>query len=136
MQPKPIPTLTRLLELEARYDGPIPAAERRALAFGAPIAADIAETRADVAFFRTMAARTRRAGKCWLRRGDAERAARARADSRLYLSAWRRRRRRLAELERTHAHDIGIAADERRILATIASQIVAPCSDGNVEDRL
>jgi hypothetical protein len=56
----PIPTLIRLVELEARYDGPIPAAERRALLFGSALAADIAETRAEIAFFRAMIVRTPR----------------------------------------------------------------------------
>lgn len=98
--------LQRLIELEARYDGPIPAAKRRALTFGSALEAAIAEAEAEAAFFRAMIGRTRRAGKAWRGRGNRAMAARARADSRLYLEAWRARRRRLAELlsERSAAH--------------------------------
>jgi len=105
----PDPSLSpfhRLMELEARCDGPIAAAARRALAFGSAREAMIAETEAEAAFFRSLIGRTRRAGKAWRDRGNRIMAACARADSRLYLDAWRARRRRLAELlsERSAAH--------------------------------
>lgn len=130
-----IPTLIRLAELEARFDGPIPAAERRALPFGSAVAADIAGTRAEIAFFRAMIERTRRAGKAWLSRGNREMATHASADSRLYLAAWRDRRRRLAELLHNATHEskqqeMRVISAQQRTLAAIASTIVAPLVDG------
>jgi hypothetical protein len=124
-----------LVSLEARYDGPIPAAERRALAFGSALEADIAETSAEIAFFRAMIERTRRAGKAWLHRGNREMAAHARFDLRLYLSAWRSRRSRLAKLlhhVRVRGTPVGDAT--RQTLAVIATQIIAPLVEGAEED--
>lgn len=92
------------MDLEARYDGPIPAHERRAIAFGSKLAADIAEISAEAAFFRAMVERTRSSGKAWLHSGNRELAAHARADARVYLTAWRNRRSRLARL----LHDAGL----------------------------
>jgi hypothetical protein len=105
----PDPSLSpfqRLIALEARHDGPIPAAARRALAFGSALEAAIAEAEAEAAFFRGLIGRTRRAGKAWRARGNRAMAAQAQADCALYLEAWRTRRRRLAALlsERPGAH--------------------------------
>lgn len=131
-----IPALIRLADLEARYDGPVPSYERRALAFGSALAADIAETRAEIAFFRSMIQRTRRAGKAWVARGNREMAAHARADSRLYLRAWRDRRRLLCELlPHAKARPTRIDDASRRTLAMIASEIVAPRIEGTKEHR-
>lgn len=128
-------SLNRLSTLEARYDGPIPASERCALIFGSALAAEIAEMRAEMVFFRAMASRTRRAGKIWLSRGDRAMAAHARADSRLYLSAWRDRRRRLADLaRRTSTPQMRTDDAMRRILATIPSDIAAPSRKGTREN--
>ena len=102
--PTPSP-LTRLADLEARYDGPIPTSEMNALRHGTALAADIAEARAEIAFFRGMAAQARRSGKAWRDRGESVLAARAIADCRIYLTGWRARRRRLEALERTDRID-------------------------------
>jgi hypothetical protein len=131
MHHDPFASLDRLSELETRYDGPIPASERRALIFGSALAGEIADTRAEIAFLRAMVARTRRAGKTWLSRGNRAMAAHARADSELYLSAWRDRRRRLAEL----AQQMRIDGTARRILATIPSDIAARSRKGTRENR-
>jgi hypothetical protein len=135
MQHDPSAPLNRLSELEMRYDGPIPASERRALAFGSAIASEIIEARAEMMFFRAMVGRTRRAGKSWLSRGDCATAAHARADTRLYLTAWRDRRRRLAELACEASARGTRSSDARRILATIPSEIVAPRRNGTRENR-
>ena len=122
-----IPALVRLADLEARYDGPIPLSERSALAFGSALAAEIAETRAEIAFYRAMIQRTRRAGKAWLARGDREMAAHAHTDLHLYLRAWRSRRRLMAELLlQAKARQMPAGDAVRRTLAIIASEIVAP----------
>jgi hypothetical protein len=130
MQHDPSAPLNRLSELEMRYDGAIPASERQALA------GEIAETHSEIAFFRTMAGRTRHAGKSWLSRGDCATAAHARADTRLYLTAWRDRRRRLAELaSEASAREPRDENAARRILATIPSDIAAPRRNGPRENR-
>ena len=131
------PPLLRLADLEARYDGPIPEAARRALAFGSAAAADLAALRAEIDFFRAMIERTRRAGKTWLHRGNREMAAHARADSRLYLKAWRDRRRALAEhLHRSRCQrEAHIGESHRQTLAAIASHIIAPLIEGTGESR-
>lgn len=131
------PQLQRLLDLEARYDGPIPAAERRALALGSAAAAARVTLRAEIAFYRAMIVRARRAGKAWLARGNREMAAHVRDDSRLYLNAWRDRRRALAEhLHRTESRR-AMRLDEahRHTLAVIASHIIAPLIEGAGESR-
>jgi hypothetical protein len=99
--------LARLAEIEARYDGPIPSRELDALRYGSPLAADIAETRAEIAFFRDMAARARRSGKVWRAQCETTRASRARTDCNIYLAGWRSRRRRLRALERVLLVDAG-----------------------------
>jgi hypothetical protein len=106
MPTSPLTTpLIRLAELEARYDGPIPTRQLNALRHGTALAADIAEARAEIAFFRGMAARARHSGKTWRDRGESVLAARAVADCRIYLAGWRARRRRLEALERTDRID-------------------------------
>jgi hypothetical protein len=58
-------------------------------------------------------------------------AAHARADSKLYLSAWRDRRRRLAELaHNARTQQMRIDGTARRILATIPSDIAARSRKG------
>lgn len=132
----PMPPLVHLRDLEMRYDGPIPVAERQALTYGNALAGEIAETHSEIAFFRAMVGRTRRAGKSWLSRGDRATAAHARADTRLYLTAWRDRRRRLAELAcEAGARESRDADAARRILATIPSDIAAPRRNGPRENR-
>lgn len=98
--------LARLAELETRYDGPIPDREFNALRHGSALAADLAEVRAEISFFREMAARSRRSGKTWRARGNEELAARALVDCRIYLAGWRARRRRLKALERAQRLDV------------------------------
>ncbi|MGE5537313.1 MAG: hypothetical protein ACM30I_01755 [Gemmatimonas sp.] len=107
--------LARLAELEARYDGPVPTDERRALRHGTAAGADIAETRAEIAFFRAMVLRARRCGKMRpaVRNDGAVR--RALTDGRIYLAAWRSRRQRLAALERERARDDGCGHREQRL---------------------
>jgi hypothetical protein len=98
--------LTRLAELEARYDGPIPDCALDALRHGSALAADLAEVRAEISFFREMATRSRRSGKTWRGRGHDNLAARALVDCRVYLAGWRARRRRLKTLERAQLTDV------------------------------
>jgi hypothetical protein len=114
-------TLARRAELETRYDGPIPTRALDALRHGSPLAADIAETRAEIAFFRDMAARARRSGKTWRARGEFALAARAATDCRIYLAGWRLRRRRLQVLERARR----VEAAGLRTMSAIVS-LLAP----------
>lgn len=131
------PPLQRLLDLEARYDGPIPAAERRAHALGSAAAVARATLQTEIALYRAMIVRTRRAGKAWLHRGNREMAAHARDDSWLYLNAWRDRRRTLAEhLHRSQSGcDTRLGETHRHTLAAIASHIIAPLIEGTGEPR-
>ena len=129
--------LAKLTELEFRYDGPIPAAERQALRFGSVLAAEIAETKAEIVFFRALIRGARRTGKEWRRRGNRPKAAAMRNDTWLYLRAWRKRRHKLAELlhesmEREARADIA----RQRTLAMVDAAIVAPLVMGAEESGL
>ena len=129
--------LARLAELECRYDGPIPACERRKLEFGSLLAAEIAETKAEIAFFRTLVQRAREAAKARRRRGDRPRAAALRNDAWLYLHAWRKRRHKLAELlQEFVVREARADIARQRTLAMIDAAIVAPLVTGVEETGL
>lgn len=135
MHDESLSPLARLTELERRYDGPIPESELRALRFGSALAADIADARREIAFFRELIVRTRRAGK-ERRHRDRSSTSAGHADLHSYLASWRERRQRLArllqrqtaqELERREAR---IADSRRRTLEAIAAGVLAPLVDG------
>lgn len=129
--------LCRLAELEARYDGPIPERELIALRFGSALAADIAETKAEIIFFRTMARRARNGGKAWLERGNRPMAKATAADARAYLDAWRNRRHKLAELlQELSVRKARVDIARQQMLAMVGAAIIAPLIAGGQESGL
>jgi hypothetical protein len=126
--PSPSP-LARLRQLEARYDGPIPTDELRALRFGSLLAAEIAETRSEIVFFRELILRTRRAAKQWRESGQAAATKDALGDLRAYHAAWRNRHRSLAKLldeKRSRESEARVADARSRTLEAIADLVIAP----------
>lgn len=129
--------LSRLAELEARYDGPIPERELMRLRFGSALAADIAETKAEIMFFRDMARRARIGGKAWLERGNRTMARAAAADARAYLAGWRNRRHKLAELlQELSMREARADIARQQTLAMVGAAIVAPLVAGGQESGL
>ena len=120
-----------LATLEARYDGPIPTYDLRALRHGSALAADIAETEAEVAFFRAMILSSRASSRAWLRRGNRSMTAAVQADAWRYLRAWRRARHKLAELlHESKAREACVDAAQQRLLAIVGAKIIAPLIRG------
>lgn len=94
--------LARLMELERRYDGPIPQSALQALGFPSERAEKISDARREMAVFRRLLLDIRAAER--RRRAGAERRSTAVAgsDLALYLAGWRERRRKLANLLSEH----------------------------------
>ena len=123
--------LSRLAALEARYDGPIPAHDIRALRHGSVLAADIAETEAEVAFFRAMIVASRTSSRAWLRRGNRSMTLAVQADTWRYLRAWRKARHKLAELlQELKAREARVDTAQQRLLAIVGAKIIAPLVRG------
>jgi len=123
--------LSRLAALEARYDGPIPAHGMRAWRHGSALASDIAETEAEIAFFRAMIIASRTSSRAWLRRGNRSMTSAVQADGRRYLKAWRNARHKLAELlQEWNAREARVDAAQQRLLAIISAKIIAPLIRG------
>jgi hypothetical protein len=106
----------------------------RALRHGSVLAADIAETEAEVAFFRAMILSSRTSSRAWLRRGNQSMTAAVQADARRYLRAWRRARHKLAELlQEWNAREARVDAAQQRLLAIVGAKIIAPLVRGPEE---
>ena len=130
----PASYLSRLTALEARYDGPIPIHDMRTWRHGSALAADIAETEAEIAFFRAMIVNSRASGRAWLRRGNRSMTAAVQADAWRYLRAWRGARHKLAELlQDLNAREARVDAAQQRLLAIVGAKIIAPLVRGSEE---
>jgi hypothetical protein len=128
------PSMLRCLNaLEARYDGAIPEIELRALRFGSARAAEIAETRAEITFFRTMARHARISGKAWLARGNRRMAAATLAEAKAYLFAWRKCRHKLAELlHEMKVREARVDIARQQTLAMVGTHIIAPLTGAEI----
>lgn len=125
--------LSRLNALEARYDGIIPQAEIDALRCGSALAAEIAETRAEIAFFCIMARHARISGKAWLQRGNRRMAEATIIEARAYLSAWRKHRHKLAELlQETNVRQARLDIARQQTLAMVGANIIAPLAGAEI----
>lgn len=130
----PPSSLSRLAALEARYDGPIPIHDIHALRHGSTLAADIAETEAEVAFFRAMILSSGTASRAWLRRGNRSMTLALQADARRHLKAWRSARHKLAELlQEWKAREARVDAARQRLLDIVGAKIIAPLVRGPEE---
>jgi hypothetical protein len=119
--------LCRLNALEARYDGIIPQIELDALRGGSRVAAEVAETKAEITFFRVMVRHARISGKAWLKRGNRRMAEATIIEAKAYLSAWRRRRHKLAELlQETNMREARVDIARQQTLAMVGARIIAP----------
>jgi hypothetical protein len=123
--------LRQLNALEAHYDGAIPQSELDTLHYSSAIAAQIAETQAEITFFRIMARHARISGKAWLKRGNPRMATGTIAEAKAYLCAWRKRRHKLAELlQETKAREARVDIARQQTLAMVGAQIIAPLAGG------
>ena len=94
--------LARLMELERRYDGPIPESAVRALSFPSERARKISDARHEMALFRRLLLEIWAAERRRCLGTERRSAAIAGSDLALYLAGWRERRRQIASLLLDH----------------------------------